>query len=192
MLSPVEVFKILPNGSQWGYWRGYRLPLSDACHTVWTPFGTAMHWQHNTWETKSNEITFLWPERWYVIHAFYTNQQTFFGCYCDIVMPNPTVATDAASLRYVDLYVDVVVKPDHVVYTKDEEVYERAMKQNPNLVPIRRRVFDELDALATHARDWTGPFALIDEHIVRTDWQTLDPHSVDFAAARQQQWGDLF
>ena len=190
MLQEVEIYKMLPNGSQWGYWHAYRLPVSAACPMVWTPIGTAMHWQHNTWEAKSNEITFFWPTRWYVIHAFYTREKTFFGCYCDIVMPNPPVDPAATTLRYVDLYVDVVVKPDHSVYTKDEEVYARAMKQTPNLVPIRDQAFAELATLATHARDWTGPFAFIAEQIVRTDWQLLDPSSAEFTSDCAQQWGD--
>jgi len=192
MLELVSIQKIVPNGSEWGHWQGYRLPISEACPTVWTPAGTAMHWQHNIWETKNHEITFFWPHRWYVIHVFYNHEKTFFGCYCDIVMPNPPFAPDSSNLRYVDLYVDVVVKPDHSVYTKDEEIYERAMKQNANLIPIRDRTFAELDALAAHARNWTGPFAILDEQIVRTDWHLLDAAGPEFVAACDSQWGGRF
>ena len=191
MLQQVELYKIIPDGSVWGYWRGFRLPISTACTTVWTPAGTPMHWRHNTWEAKSHEITFFWPDRWYVIHAFYQRNKRFFGCYCDIVMPNQPIALDATEMRYIDLYVDVVVKPDHDVYTKDEEVYERAMKSYPDLLALHDQAFAELDALARHARDWTGPFAVLADEIIRTDWNELDAHSAEFAASRDAQWGNM-
>jgi protein associated with RNAse G/E len=190
MLAAVEVYKMLPNGSQWGYWQGYRLPVMPTCPMIWTPTGTLMHWHYNTWETHAHEITFIWPSRWYVIHAFYTPEHQFFGCYCDIVMPNALLSDAACEVRYTDLYIDVVVDPQHGVITKDEEIYERAMHVNPQLIDVRDQAFAELDALATHARNWTGPFIPIKEKIVRTDWHLLDPTSSDFSAACLEQWGD--
>ncbi len=191
MLSAVEVYKMLPDGSQWGRWQGFWLPISDACPTVWTPAGTPMHWRPNTWHAAHNEITFIWPGQWYVIHSFYDPMGDFAGCYCDIVMPNPPVTPDATEVRYTDLYVDVVVRADRSVFTKDHEVYGRAAVVNPHLAELRAEAFQALDTLEAHALAWDGPFAAVVAHLDRLDWQTLDPTSTSFAAACAAQWNGL-
>ena len=188
MLAAVEVYKMLPDGSQWGQWSGYRLPVSAACATVWTPIETPMHWRPHTWNATNHAIAFFWPARWYVIHAFYDRAGDFAGCYCDIVTPNPPVAPHAKQIQYTDLYVDVVVRADHSVITKDQEVYDRVMRHNPEVAALHDDAFRELDALAAQAVAWTGPFAVIDAHLLRTDWETLDPTSATFAEACANQW----
>jgi protein associated with RNAse G/E len=188
MLPTVEVYKMLPDGSQWGQWQGFRLPISAACPTVWSPLGTTMRWRPATWNTKTHGLAFFWPEQWYVIHAFYDLAGDFAGCYCDIVTPNPPVSPNAPEMRYTDLYIDVVVRADHSVFTKDQEVYARAMQVNPNLAALHDEAFGELDQLAEHARAWTGPFVPVVAHLTRTDWETLDPTSTEFAAACAVQW----
>jgi protein associated with RNAse G/E len=190
MLATIDVYKMVPNGSQWGFWQGYLLPALVGCPAIWTPLGTPMHWHYNTWNTRTHEITFIWPERWYVIHAFYTVDRQFYGCYCDIVLPNPLITDIESEFRYIDLYIDVVVDPHHRVITKDEEIYERAQQKIPHLVEIHDRAFAELEQLAAHARAWTGPFAAIKDEIVRIDWHLLDTTSADFTEACAQQWGD--
>ena len=187
MLSPVTVRKILPDGSQWGEWQGFRLP-SSTCALIWTPLGTDMCWYYNTWPAKFHEVTFFWPEKWYVIHAFYSDHQQFSGCYCDIVMPNPAFPDGVSELYYTDLYVDVVVGADHSVTTKDQEMYERAMRHHTQLQTLHTRAFAELDALADHAREWTGPFEHIQREIIRLDWHTLNADSSVILDDIQTQW----
>lgn len=189
MLAPVDVRKMLPDGSQWGQWSGFHLPIDPRCATVWTPIGTAMHWRPGTWEAHNHSVAFFWPGRWYVIHAFYDAAGKFAGCYCDIVLPNPPMLPDAAEMRYTDLYIDVVVRGDRTVYTKDQEVYARAEAVNPTLRDLRAEAFRELDLLAAHAEAWTGPFADIGPQLARTDWATLDPASAEYREARTHQWG---
>ncbi len=189
MLTPVEVYKVLPDGSQWGQWSGFHLPIDPRCATVWTPLGVPMHWRPATWEARNHAVAFFWPGRWYVIHAFYDGAGDFAGCYCDIVLPNPPVLPDAPEMRYTDLYIDVVVRADRTVFTKDHEVYARAEALNPTLRDLHAEAFAELDALAAHAEAWTGPFAAIGPRLIRTDWQTLDPSSAEYREACTQQWG---
>lgn len=188
MLPHVDVYKILPDGFQWGYWKGYRLPVTPRCPMVWTPLGTSMQWYHNTWDLRSHEVTYFWPGTWYVIHSFYTPAMDFNGCYCDIVKPNPAFRQDSPSMQYVDLYVDVVVRPDHSVYTKDEEVYARAAEAMPDLRDHRTEVFEEFAALADHARNWTGPFAIIPEHLLRADWHQLTAGDPSWQDEIRAQW----
>ena len=191
MLAPVTVHKILPDGSEWGYWDGFHLPVTTECALVWTPMATPMHWRYSTWPARHHEITFFWPNRWYVINAFYNNDLRFAGCYFDIVLPNSPDLLNAGEMRYTDLYVDVVVGDDYSVYTKDEEVYERAMRHNAELAELHDRAFSELVALADHARNWTGPFTAIAPTITQLEWQLLDPQSEEFAQARDRQWGGV-
>jgi protein associated with RNAse G/E len=189
MLASVELFKMIPDGTQWGQWSGYHLPIDPHCTTVWTPAGTAMHWSYRTWEAQNHALAFVWPGRWYVIHAFYDPAGDFAGCYCDIVLPNPPVSPSATEIYYTDLYIDVVIRSDRSVFTKDEEVYARAMRVLPQLVELHDDAFRELATLAAHAQAWTGPFAAIGPHLARTDWATLDPSSATYLEARTQQWG---
>jgi protein associated with RNAse G/E len=189
MLAPVELYKMLLDGSQWGQWSGFHLPIDPHCATVWTPADTAMHWRPETWASRNHAVAFFWPGRWYVIHAFYDTAGSFAGCYCDIVVPNPIVAPDATEIRYTDLYIDVVVRADRSVYTKDHEVFGRAEVYNPSLAAMRAHAFAELDALEAAAQAWTGPFAAIGPQLLRTDWHTLDPSSAEYHEACTQQWG---
>jgi len=99
------------------------------------------------------------------------------------------VLPDAPEMRYTDLYIDVVVRADRTVYTKDHEVYARAEAMNPLLIDMHADAFRELDALAAHAEAWTGPFTAIGPQLIRTDWHTLDPSSIEYHDARSQQWG---
>jgi protein associated with RNAse G/E len=188
MLPEVEIYKMLIDGSQWGQWHGYHLPISAACPTTWTPAGTAMHWRPATWTAENHAVAFFWPGRWYVIHAFYDRAGLFAGCYCDIVTPNPLPMPKVPTMRYTDLYVDVVVRADRSVFTKDHEVFGRAMQVVPALADLHDQAFRELDALEAHARAWSGPFAPVVERLMRTDWEMLDPASAEFAAARDAQW----
>lgn len=192
MLPPLQIHKMLIDGSQWGQWSSYRLPASERCAVAWTPAGTAMHWRPATWEAQHHGLAFFWPGRWYVIHASYTLAGMLVGCYCDIVMPNPQIAPDATDIRYLDLYVDVVVRADRSVFTKDQDVYERAMRVHEELVSLRAPAFTALEALADHAQAWTGPFVVVRDQLIRTDWEQLDPNSADFAVACAQQWSDYF
>lgn len=189
MLPALDIYKMLLDGSQWGQWRGYRLPTSERCALLWTPAGTPMRWRPATWTAEDHAVAYFWPDRWYVIHAKYTPAGAFAGCYCDIVTPNPVLTPTATEARYTDLYVDVVIGADRSVATKDQEVYGRAMTHNPALAPLRERAFAELDALEADARAWRGPFHAIPDRLIRTDWELLDPAGAEFAAAYHTQWG---
>ncbi|MBE3561721.1 MAG: DUF402 domain-containing protein, partial [Ktedonobacteraceae bacterium] len=126
MLLEADVRKMLVNGDQWGRWRGYQLPISDRYVTIWTPIGTAMHWKPRTWISQKHSISYFWPCEWYTIHIGYDEDGRFASGYCDVVLPTPAYTSTSRELLYTDLYVDVVVCEDYSVYTKDQEVFDRA------------------------------------------------------------------
>lgn len=178
MLQEVDVYKMLVNGEQWGKWKGYHLPISEEYVTVWTPIGTPMHWKPGTWVRDKHSLTYFWTNAWYTIHANYFADGRLAGCYCDLILPTETYTSDAPKLIYVDLYLDVVVREDRSVYTKDHEVFDWSAMRYTKVRQARANVFKEMNRLEDQARRWTGPFTLIPTRLPRTDWTQQTPADV--------------
>ena len=175
MLVEAHIRKMLVNGDQWAEWRGYHLPISDQYTTVWTPIGTEMHWKPGTWIAYKHQITYFWPDTWYTIHIGYDQRGRFVSGYCDVVLPTPRYSSTTRELIYIDLYIDVVVREDYSVYTKDQEVFDRAALRYPIVEESRKHSFEVLDWLVEQAHQWTGPFAVVPKRLPRTDFETLTP-----------------
>jgi len=75
---------------------------------LWLPAGTPMRWASGTRPLRSNCLQFFWPERWYMLSAFY-NGRNLIHTYANIIQP-PTLLIDR--VLYVDLDLSVLVKPD--------------------------------------------------------------------------------
>jgi protein associated with RNAse G/E len=174
MLLEAHVRKMLINGDQWAYWHGYHVPVSDQYTVIWTPAGTEMCWKTGTWISRKHQLTYLWSDAWYTIHIGYNLKGNFLSGYCDVVLPTSNYTNTARELLYTDLYIDVVVREDYSVYTKDQDVFERAAHHYPVVEQARQKSFEVLDWLEGHARSWTGPFSIIPRQLPRTDLETLD------------------
>ena len=183
MLLEADIFKMLVNGDEWGAWKGYQLPISDEYICIWTPLGTPRHWKPHHWKpdsffSKNHSLSYFWPGAWYTIHIGYHNDGSFNDGYCDVILPTPPYTSTSRELIYTDLYIDVVIREDRSVYTKDQEIFDRAALRYPIVEESRQKAFEVLDWLEEHARHWTGPFAVIPEHLPRTDWQTLSVEKI--------------
>lgn len=176
MLLEAVIRKMLVDGDQWASWQGYHIPVSEQYFVIWTPIGTPMHWKPGTWMAHKHQLSYFWPEKWYTIHAGYDEQGKCISAYCDVVLPQTGYTNTAKELIYTDLYVDVVVREDYSVYTKDHEVFERAAKAYPIVEQARQKSFEALDWLEEQATQWTGPFEKIPRQLPRTDFETLDMH----------------
>jgi protein associated with RNAse G/E len=175
MLLEAEIRKMLVSGDQWGGWHGYQLPISNQYVTIWTPAGTEMHWKPGTWIAQKHQLSYFWPDAWYTIHIGYDLQGHFVSGYCDVVLPTPAYTSTSRELIYTDLYIDVVIREDYSVYTKDQEVYERAAQRYPIVEQARRQSFAVLDWLEEHAKHWSGPFTIIPRQLPRVDFEQLSP-----------------
>jgi protein associated with RNAse G/E len=175
MLLEASIRKMLVDGDQWARWNGYHIPASEDYIVIWTPLGTEMHWKPGTWISQKHQLSYFWPNEWYTIHIGYDADGRFLSGYCDVVLPNDNYTNTARELIYTDLYIDVVVREDFSVYTKDHEVFDRAAKRFPLVEQARQRSFEVLDWLEEHARKWTGPFAIMPKQLSRTDFITLSP-----------------
>ncbi|HEU5227808.1 MAG TPA: DUF402 domain-containing protein [Ktedonobacteraceae bacterium] len=173
MLLEADIRKMLVNGDQWAGWRGYQLPISDQYISIWTPIGTEMHWKPGTWIAEKHQITYFWPGAWYTIHIGYHEDGSFASGYCDVVLPTPSYTSTSRELIYTDLYVDVVVREDYSVYTKDQEVFDRAAQRYPIVEEARAKSFEVLDWLEQQARSWSGPFTIVPRQLPRTDFELL-------------------
>jgi Protein of unknown function (DUF402) len=102
-----------------GSWRAYQ--VSDAmllgdetaasvagCLRLWLPAGTPMNWATGTRPLKNHCLQFFWPQRWYMLSAFYRDRE-LMHTYAMVIQP-ATVGFER--LSYVDLDLSVLVKPD--------------------------------------------------------------------------------
>jgi hypothetical protein len=183
MLPRITVRKMLIDGRQWGTWQAYVLPLERDEVALWTPQGTEMRWATGDFRASYNGLHYWWPGARYLIGAHYAGAggDEFWGCYCDVVMPLAARPADAPEREYVDLLLDLVVRPDRSWYSKDQEVYDRAERVVPALRAERAAADETLRWLEVWARDWSGPFARIPAWLPRTDWHELDPDSAELA-----------
>jgi protein associated with RNAse G/E len=173
MLQEANIYKKLVNNDVWGHWQGYQLPVSDEYVCIWTPIGTPMHWKPGTWISTKHALAFFWPDAWYTMHIGYQEDGSFASGYCDIILPTPNYTSKSRELTYVDLYVDVVIRKDGSVYTKDQEVFDRAAQRYSIVEQSRQKSFEMLDRVEEHAKHWTGPFTIIPRHLPRTDFEQL-------------------
>jgi hypothetical protein len=178
MLLEAEVRKMLVSGDPWACWRGFQLPVSEEYVCIWTPLGTKKHWKPDHWKpdffyADQHTLTYLWPDEWFAIHISYTRDGDFGYGYCDVTLPTPAYTSQTQDIVYTDLYVDVVIREDYSVFTKDQEVYERAALSYPIVEESRQKSFEVLAWMEAHAHDWSGPFACMPRRLPRTDWEDL-------------------
>jgi len=167
---------LLVDGSQWASWQGYHIPVSDEYFVVWTPAGTEMRWRPGTWLSEKHQLSYFWRDSWFTIHVGYNYQTgSFLSGYCDVVLPNPDYNNTAREMIYTDLYIDVVVREDYRVYTKDHEIFDRAALRFRVVEQSRKQAFEVLDWLEEQAKRWTGPFNQIPHQLPRTDFEKLGP-----------------
>jgi protein associated with RNAse G/E len=179
LLLTTNVRKVLVDGSQWASWQGYHIPISDKYFVIWTPAGTEMRWRPGIWISEKHQMSYFWPDAWFTIHVGYDKQTgSFLSGYCDVVLPNDNYTNTAEEMIYTDLYIDVVIREDYSVYTKDHEVFDRAAQRFPIIEQSRQQAFEVLDRLEEHAKHWTGPFAVMPQHLPRADWKTMSVEEI--------------
>lgn len=183
MLREATIRKMLVSGDPWGEWMGYQLPVSDRYVCIWTPLGTKRHWMPNNWKpnyffSDYHSLTYFWPGAWYTVHISYYQDGSFSNGYCDIILPAPDYTSQSREIVYTDLYVDVVIREDRSVFTKDQEVYDRAARRYPIVEECRQQSFYWLDWVEQHAKCWTGPFAVMPQQLPRTNFESLSKDEI--------------
>ncbi len=183
MLLEATISKMLVSGDPWASWQGFQLPVSDEYICIWTPLGTKKHWKPHHWKpdffyADSHTLTYIWPHEWFAIHISYTEDGKFSWGYCDVTLPAPAYTSQTQDVVYTDLYVDVVIRADGSVFTKDQEVYERAALKYPIVAESRQKSYEVLDWIEMHAKGWTGPFEVMPRQLLGTNWEELSDEKV--------------
>ena len=84
------------------------LELVAGCLRFWLPAGTIMNWASGVRPLKRHCLQLFWPQRWYMLSAFY-EKTTLIHTYANIIQP---ITFGFNRLSFVDLDLSTLVKPD--------------------------------------------------------------------------------
>ncbi len=103
--------------------------------------------------TKSLE--YYWTDRWYSVFRFSDASGNLRNYYCNINQP-ALFADDV--LSFIDLDIDVLVRPDFSFDVLDEDEFETHALSFAYPSELRRQVYDALDELLRLIRERRFPF----------------------------------
>lgn len=164
-----------------GSWQAYRLnenmqlgdesdieTTTDAIR-VWLPKGTLMHWATGTRPLRYNCLQFFWPERWYMLSAFY-NERSLIRTYASIIQPTH-LHLDRVS--YIDLDLSVLIEPDlsYEILTRAE--FEQAAELFNYTEETRIRALATLRTLTSSIQHSVGLFAVVPYRLQRTEFHLV-------------------
>ena len=92
---------------------------------LWLTAGTLMNWSTGTRPLRNNCVQFFWPDRWYMLSAFYKNT-TLIHTYANIIQP---IQLRPDRLSYIDLDLSVLVKPNLSFEILTQAEFEQAAEQ---------------------------------------------------------------
>ncbi|WP_376797675.1 DUF402 domain-containing protein [Thermogemmatispora sp.] len=171
-----------------GTWRACRLSpevqLSDPpppepsadCLRLWLPAGTLMEWTTGTRPLRHHCLQFFWPERWYMLSAFYHGCDLLYT-YATIILP-PTI--EAAGVRYVDLDLTMLVRPDLSYEVLTQAEFDHMVELLDYSEETRIGALMALRTLTNAAQIGTGLFRLMPQRLLQTDFHQdgcLSQHS---------------
>ncbi len=162
-----------------GSWRAYKLSeetrlgdelvdenANNGSIRLWLPAGTPMRWATGTRPLRSNCLQFFWPERWYMLSAFY-NDRTLIHTYAMIIQP-ATIQYDR--LAYVDLDLSVLVKPDLSYDVLTQAEFEQAAELLRYSEETRIGALMALRTLTSSIQRSVGLFAAVPHYLQQTDF----------------------
>jgi len=133
---------------------------------LWLPAGTSMRWASGTRPLRSNCLQFFWPQRWYMLSAFY-NDATLIHTYANIIQP-ATLLLDRVS--YVDLDLSALVKPD----TSYEVLTQAEFDQTADMLhydeETRISALMALRAVTSSIQRSVGLFTIVPHQLRQTDF----------------------
>jgi protein associated with RNAse G/E len=161
-----------------GSWRGYRLDatvqLSDDvlaetngdCVRLWLPAGTRMNWSTGTRQLRSHCLQFFWPQRWFMLSAFYDGP-TLRHTYANIIQP-PQIQIER--LTYVDLDLSVLVRPDQTYEVLTQAEFDEAADLLHYNEETRIGSLMALRTLTSSIQLSVGLFAIVPRVLHQTDF----------------------
>ena len=133
---------------------------------LWLPVGTSMHWASGTRPLRSNCLQFFWPQRWYMLSAFYDGS-TLIHTYANIIQP-ATILLDRVS--YVDLDLSVLVKPDTSYEVLTQAEFDQTADQLHYDEQTRIGALMALRAVTSSIQRSVGLFTVVPHQLRQTDF----------------------
>ncbi len=167
-----------------GSWQGFLLDatvqLSDErvveaasdCLRMWLPKGTQMRWATRPRPLGHNCLQFFWPQRWYMLSAFYDGP-ALIHTYANIIQP-ATIELDR--LTYIDLDLSILVKPDLSYEVLTQVEFEQAAETLGYSEETRIGALMALRTLVSSIQLGVGLFATIPQRLRQTDFHLAKCH----------------
>jgi protein associated with RNAse G/E len=161
-----------------GSWRAHKLgadiqlgdemgsELTKGSLRLWLPSGTAMHWATGQRSLRNHCLQFFWPERWYMLSAFY-RENTLLHTYATIIQP-AIISPDR--LSYVDLELSILVKPDLSYEVLTQAEFDHAAEMLHYSEEIRISALIALRTLKSSIQRSIGIFSVVPHHLQQTEW----------------------
>lgn len=161
-----------------GSWQGYRLDtksdlgdssmleLSDDCVVLWLPAGTPMRWATGMRPLRNNCLQFFWPQRWYMLSAFYNNR-VLLRTYANIIQP---ATIHIQRISYVDLELSILVHPNMSYEVLTQAEFEHAADTLRYDEETRISALMALRTLTSTMQRTVGLFANIPFNLNQTDF----------------------
>src|SRR6266700_108415 len=164
-----------------GSWRAYQLDehtqlgdetLEATVDTVrlWLPASTSMNWMTGTRPLRYNCVQFFWPQRWYMLSAFY-NGSALVHTYANIIQP-ATIELDR--LYYVDLDLSILVEPDLNYEVLTQVEFEQAAENLRYSEETRISALMALRTLISSVQLGVGLFATIPQRLRQADFHLAE------------------
>jgi protein associated with RNAse G/E len=159
-----------------GSWQAYRLDddlqvgdepveaLHD-CMRLWLPAGTPMNWSTGTRPLRSACLQFFWPQRWYMLSAFYRGNE-LIHTYATMIQP-ATIEIDR--LSYIDLELSVLVEPDLSYEVLTQAEFEHAANLLHYSEDTRVSALMALNTLTSGVQRSVGVFSAIPYQLKQVD-----------------------
>jgi protein associated with RNAse G/E len=131
-----------------------------------------MHWATGTRPLRHNCLQFFWPERWYMLTAFY-NERSLIHTYASIIQPG-TMHLDR--LSYIDLDLSVLIKPDltYEVLTRSE--FEQAALLFDYTEETRLQALATLRTLTSSIQRSVGIFTVVPHRLQKMEFHLVGCH----------------
>jgi protein associated with RNAse G/E len=162
-----------------GTWQAYRLSstmqlgdegnveVTSDCQRLWMPAGTLMHWSTRTYPLRYNCLQFFWPERWYMLSAFYDGPE-LKRTYANIIQP-PMINLNRVA--YVDLDLSILVEPDLTYEVLTQAEFEQLAETLHYDEETRISALMAMRMLTNSIMLGVGLFAMIPQRLRQTEFQ---------------------
>lgn len=161
-----------------GSWQAYELDpeiqlsdeslpvLANECIRLWLPAGTMMRWVTQARPLQYNCVQYFWPERWYMLSAFYDGL-ALRHTYASVIKP-PDIET--GRLSYVDLDLTLLVKPDLSYEVLTQAEFDQMSDLLSYSEETRISALMALRALTNSAQLGLGLFSTIPQRLRSTEF----------------------